>query len=229
MYARTVGDRVFSFEPSGGLINAALVMNDFETGSYWFIMTHECIAGEAKGATLTELPVGRKMRWREWRALHPKTLVLSVNGAQDSARDPYANYFGSKQGFRGLKADDTRLEAKDSIFAIKLGGRKIAVPFGAFDGGALLPLGDGEQLFLYRPKGAPIFQSTLAFRGSKLELDGEGFRDAETGARFNTSRGDWVGRAPTRVEGFDTFWIAWSLANPETELLGVKKAPKKVF
>jgi hypothetical protein len=223
VYARTSGGKVYSFEPSGGLIDGALVMNDFETNSYWFIMSHECIAGEAKGKTLKELPVGRKMRWSQWVGKHPKTLVLSVNGRQDIPGDPYANYFASDQGFRGLQARDKRLPGKASVYAVQLGQRKIAVPFSAFEGGALIPLGDGEQLFLFRPKGAHMFQSSLAFRGHELERDGDVIRDAASGARFNSSRGEWAGPVPTRVHGFDTFWISWSLAHPETELLAVAK------
>ena len=61
MYDRQYNGKVFTFEPSGGLVNATLVMQDFETDSYWSIMTHEAIEGEEKGTKLKELPIDIKI------------------------------------------------------------------------------------------------------------------------------------------------------------------------
>ena len=51
MYARSYAGKEYSFEPSGGLIDGALVMQDFETNSYWYIMTQEAVSGAAKGTS----------------------------------------------------------------------------------------------------------------------------------------------------------------------------------
>ena len=56
MYDRELGDRLLSFEASGALWQASLVMRDRETDSWWSIMTSEAIGGELDGADLVELP-----------------------------------------------------------------------------------------------------------------------------------------------------------------------------
>ena len=100
------------FEASGGLINSSLVMQDKETDSYWSIMEGESIAGEFDGTKLKELPVTHKVRWKDWVALHPETLILSLNGREDVRRNVYDEYLKSDQGFRGARAVDKRLKTK---------------------------------------------------------------------------------------------------------------------
>ena len=75
-------------------MNASLVMQDFETDSYWAIMRGESIAGEFKGTKLKELPFGKKAMWKDWVKEHPNTVVLSVNGREDGP-DGYQRYFSS--------------------------------------------------------------------------------------------------------------------------------------
>ena len=78
MYDRNYDGKTLSFEPSGGLMNASLVMQDRETDTFWSIMSGKAEAGALDGTALIELPVSEKMSWAEWRARHPDTLVLSV-------------------------------------------------------------------------------------------------------------------------------------------------------
>ena len=97
MYDRNYAGKTLNFEPSGGLMNASLVMQDKQTDTYWSIMSGKVEAGELGGTALVELPVGEKMSWAEWVAKHPDTLVLSVQQRtsdgqtvtlQDPGRDP---------------------------------------------------------------------------------------------------------------------------------------------
>lgn len=202
-------------------MHSSLVMQDRETDTYWSIMKGYAIAGELKGTELVELPLGQKMQWKQWRQLHPDTLALSVRGVEDSPLNPYDGYVDSDRGFRGAKAKDKRLKTKDPIYAFHLGGRKYAVPSKKIEGGQTFELEDGRSVFLYRPKKASLFQSTVAFISS-----GKGFKnekgvwvDVETGARFREDEGEFEGPSVERLSGFDTFWYNWSLNNPDTELL----------
>lgn len=202
-------------------MNSSLVMQDFETDSYWAIMTGEAIAGEFKGTRLRELPVGEKMRWRDWVKKHPDTLVLSVNGREDGP-DVYQRYFVSPRGFRGTEARDRRLPTKAPIFAFKLEGHAYAVPHDRLEGGQTFQVGD-RTLFLYRTKGAPMFESTVVYQsrnGGFEQRDGVWVHTA-SGCRFNPKTGAFEGgdRCPERFAGLDTFWYNWSLSNPDTELL----------
>lgn len=227
MYARRYGEDVFTFEASGGLIDAALVMNDDETQSYWGIMQGQALTGPKAGLTLRELPGASKLQWRDWVARHPDTQVLSVRGAEDVPGDPYANYFASDGGFRGLQATDRRLATKAPVYAFRRGERAFAAPFTSFEDGGAFELseagGNTVSVFLHRPKGASNYRSTSAWTSQRgfAERDG-GWVELGSGARFDPRSGGWSGgggQGPVELTGFDTFWYVWSLANPDTQVL----------
>jgi hypothetical protein len=227
VYARRYGEDLLTFEASGGLLHGALVMNDDESGSYWSIMQGEAIAGARAGASLKELPHGEKTTWSDWLTRHPETEVLSLGGVEDlPGQSPYANYFASERGFRGLSASDDRLPTKASIFAFHLDGRAVAVPHTALAGGAAFSLGQESEprwIFLHRPAGASMFRSTSAWiSAAGFERRQGRWRERGSGATFDPARGRWESSAetsPAALPGFDTFWYVWSLTNPATELL----------
>lgn len=220
MYGREYRGRTLNFEPSGGLMNSALVMQDQETDSYWSIMTGGAVAGEFDGTPLREMPVGEKAQWRDWVAEHPDTLVLSVGGREDVRRDPYARYYAEARGFRGQTAEDDRLDTKEPIYAFELEGGKFAVPHDAAEGGGVFELPDGSSLFLFREPGSAIFASTWAYRSSAgfVRDDGD-WIEASAGARFDPEEKVFVGGEVENFSGFDTFWYTWSLTHPDTEVL----------
>jgi hypothetical protein len=225
VYDRQYEGEIFTFEPSGGLINASLIMQDFETDTYWSIMTNEAIEGDKKGLKLRELPVAVKVQWEDWVKKYPKTLVLSVDGVED-AKSGYISYFNSPRGFRGIRANDRRLESKTPIFAFEYQNKKYAVTNESIEGGKVLDLGN-LRVFLYRPEDADLFSSTIAFQTKSLgfskvedrwvEIDSECVFD--TDSEIFTKDGVFC---PERFNGFDTFWYTWSLNNPDTELFGTE-------
>jgi hypothetical protein len=222
VYGRDYGADELRFEASGGLMYAALIMQDKETDTYWSIMSGDALAGELKGTKLEELPVSVKTRWKEWLADHPDTVVLSVDGVEHLPVNPYEGYFESEEGYRGIKAEDDRLPTKAPVYAFKLGGKPYAVPYAAFEGGAAFDLGD-RTIFLFRPRGAAIFESSVAFvTGGPLNDEGGEWRTGG-GASFDVATEQFVGEGAEKVrrlDGFDTFWYSWSLTNPSTEVLG---------
>ncbi len=223
MYDRTDHGKPLTFEPSGGLLHSALVMQDRESNTYWSIVTGSAIAGARKGTPLVELPVGEKRPWKAWVKQHPDTLVLSIDGVEDLPTDPYAGYFTSPEGFRHTRARDDRLPTKAPIFAFTHGGRRYAVPFDAFEGGRAFGIGE-TTIFLYRPKGAAIFYDTKAYAGKDAHFERVGNRWVErrSGCTFDPAGGGFTGGkapCPEPHTGFDTFWYIWSLTHPDTELL----------
>ncbi len=200
-------------------MHSSLVMQDKETDSYWAIMTGDALAGEYKGTRLEELPYGSKTTWKDWRAEHPDTLVLSVGDAEHAEHNPYDNYFKDSKGFRGAEAEDDRLPTKETIYSFQLDGRAYAVPSAEFSGGGTFEVA-GKHLFLYRPEGAAIFYSTVAF----VSADG-GFEERDgvwhhtSGAAFDPREERFSSGGMSRLDGFDTFWFNWSMTHPETEIL----------
>jgi len=222
VYGREYGNDELQFEASGGLMYAALVMQDKETDTYWSIMSGDAVAGKLKGRKLEELPVSVKTRWKDWVAAHPDTVVLSVEGVEHPPLNPYERYFESEDGFRGIEAEDDRLPTKAPVYAFRFGDSPYAVPYSAFEGGAIFELGDSTA-FLYRPQGASIFESSVAFvTDDSLEARDGVWRTVD-GATFDAAMGEFVGTGAEkmrRLEGFDTFWYSWSLTNPSTAVLG---------
>ncbi len=191
-------------------MDAALIMQDRETDSWWSIMTSDAIGGELDGQDLVELPVSRKMTWGAWKKLHPETLILSVEGEEHDDTNHYENYFGSEKTFRDMVVADDRLSAKAPIFTFWLEGKPYAVANQVVEGGKLFRVeGVNGALLFHREPGAPLFASTEAYH-----LEDE-TQDKSTGELLTAAREG--GADP--LEGFDTFWYNWVAVNEDTELL----------
>jgi hypothetical protein len=209
VYDREFGDRELNFEASGALWQAALVMRDRETDSWWSIMTSQAIGGDLEGADLVELPYSEKVTWADWRARYPDSLVLSVEGRQHEPKNRYDNYFASEGTFRDLEVADRRLEPKEPIFGFSLDGKSYVVPHSAVEGRRLFEAGAARLLFFRQP-GAEMFASTKAWKvptgvsGAAGELP----PDSELEAAGFTPLG-----------GIDTFWYTWAAVNQESEIL----------
>jgi len=200
-----------NFEASGALMKASLVMRDRETDSWWSIMTSQALAGEMEGAELVELPFGEKTTWGAWRAQHPETEILSVDGREHEPQDSYSDYFASDRTFRDLEIGDKRLPPKEPVYAFWLDGRPHAVAQKLAEGGRFFALDKGGRVFLYREEGAAIFASTLGFLAPE---DGSG-QDTTSSGYLEYLRGSGA----QRLQGFDTFWYSWVAINQDTELL----------
>ena len=206
-----------NFEASGGLKNSSLIMQDKETDTYWSIMEGAAVAGELAGNKLIELPVGERISWRRWRAKHPDTLVLSVNG-EEHAENGYQQYFHDPKGFRGQVAKDDRLATKEPIFAFHLDDNAYAVRQKDLENGKIVAVESGDSVFLFRKRGSSMFQSTRAFvsEAGFEKRDGT-WTEKATGAVFDPETSSF-GEVEA-LTGFDTFWYTFSLNNPDTTLL----------
>jgi len=219
VYSREYGGQELQFEASGGLWNSSLVMQDKQTDTYWSIMSGSAIGGRLAGTELRELPVSEKVRWDDWRARHPNTLVLSVGGAEH-APDAYQRYWEDPRGFRGQEAEDDRLPTKEPIFAFEYGGVPYVVPASAAEGGAVYSVPEGPYVLLWRAPGSEIFESTDAYLSSEgFERRGERWVELGTGAELDPSSGRFQGGSVEPLIGFDTFWYNWSLTHENTVIL----------
>jgi hypothetical protein len=227
VYGREYNNEILSFEPSGGLKEASLVMRDRETDSWWSIISGDAIGGTLKGMKLEELPVWEKTTWGEWRERHPNSLVLSVDGVEHDPGNPYQRYFSSDGTFRGTKVKDDRLPGKESIYSFRAGAKAYAAPHDAIVGGAVFDV-DGGTVFLYRSPGADMFASTRAYFAPSgddaddpvFKQDSGGWVASATGARFDPNTGfSGEGKSPERLTGFDTFWYMWSNINDDVVIL----------
>lgn len=231
VYDRKYDDKVLQFETSGGLLNASLVMRDAQTDSWWSIMTGDAIDGSMKGQKLKELPsIGEKTTWGAWRQKHPNSRVLSVDGIEHDDSNPYNNYFTSDQTFRGMKIDDDRMKPKQSIFSFQYDGTAYAVAFDEFEDGGLFEFhGDNNhsaQIFVYRPQGVSIFQSSVAYRVPRdlVEYHRGSWRfQGEKEWQFLSDEASLqtlaIQKDVLQLSGFDTFWYNWVAVHTNTVVL----------
>jgi hypothetical protein len=226
VYSRAINQDTLTFEASGGLLNAGLVMLDRETRSYWSIMTEDAIWGEHKGQPLSVLPGARKMTFGQWHKLHPQTRVLSVEGTVHSPTNSYDRYFSTSGGFRGLRANDRRLQDKALLYGLHVEGEPWIIAHDQFDGGDVATIG-ARRLFLFRLETDSPFQGTTAWwleADDVVEKRDGGWvlvrQDVEHPFSVSTRT---FAASPGLVQatGFDTYWYIWSLTNPETQIADV--------
>jgi hypothetical protein len=219
VYDRQYDDDTLSFEASGALKEAALVMRDRETDSWWSVMTAEAIDGTMKGAPLKEMAVGVKTTWGEWRKLHPDSRVLLVDGKTHEPENAYQDYYDSDRTYREIVPDDDRLPGKTPIFAFRWDGEPVAVPHSRIEGGTFFrPDGDdGAVVLIHRVPDAPLFAST---RAAVLPAEMTKTDDPE-GLAAKLDAAIAAGTpGVTRVAGFDTYWYTWAAQNPGTLIVG---------
>lgn len=158
--------------------------------------------------------MGEKATWGEWRRAHPDTLVLSVDGLEHVADNPYDSYFTSAGTFRGIETADDRLPPKEPVFAFRVDGKPWAIPHAAFAGGRVVELpGDERRVVAFREPGASVYASSEAWLVAPAAAE-EG---ADTATLLAAARDRRAGFST--VEGFDTFWYTWAGVNEETGLL----------
>jgi len=214
VYGRQVGGKELNFEASGALKDAALIMRDRETDSWWSIMTSNAIGGELDGVDLEELPYGEKTTWGEWKDRYPETQVLSVEGSEHVDNNPYDNYFTSEGTFRDIGVADDRLDAKENIYTFWLADKPFAVTHRAIQGGKTYQLEElsDQVAFFHRVPELPMYASSEAWLvpRSAEEMPPDDLLAAIRGGRI---------QAAERLSGFDTFWYTWVAVNRNTELL----------
>ncbi len=238
--------RVLDFGTTGRLRHSDLVMYDRETESWWQQATGEGIVGAFAGDSLRWI-ASQTVSWAEFRVAHPTGEVLSRQTGYDRryGTNPYTGYDapgGSPIAafFRGSR--DDRLRAMERVAAVRSGSETVAYPFSRlrearvvndevggrhivvfWTSGTASAL-DHAELARGRDVGATgVFERYVGGRRLTFEREaGAGFRDRETGSRWNVVgqaiAGSLKGTRLTRVPSGDYFWFAWAVFRPETRV-----------
>ncbi|MBI2150035.1 MAG: DUF3179 domain-containing protein [Acidobacteria bacterium] len=197
MYAREINGQTLTFGVSGMLWRENLVMYDDETNSWWAQASGKAIDGKLKGVTLKMYPGASMMTWKEWRAQHPNTVVLSkqTRRGREGMSGSYNEYHRSSRiGVTGrLRFNDKQLPAKARILGFRVGERAYAVDLAALarKGRITATASDGKKLTI-----APTRDGV----GGSVYIMGEGVQQSEI---------------PSSV----SYWFAWKAFFPETEII----------
>ena len=233
VYDRHLDGRLLSFGNTGALYQSDLVMYDKETLSYWFQVGGEAIVGELTGVRLEPLP-SVMTTWEEWLALHPETLVLSLEtgfvrnydvdigiGIEDfinSGNFPFAVTDA---------AEDGRLPAATLVLGLELNGEARAYPIDELGDAATDDTLGGEEIVVFTSapgRAAAAFRTQAGGRALTFELQDGRFVDRETGSEWSLAgeaiSGPLAGQRLEPLPVRTTFWFAYVAAFPEVEVYG---------
>lgn len=235
----TVAGHVRSFGVSGLLYFSNLVMFDRRQGSLWNQMLLGSQCGPDRGAELTRLPIV-ETDWSHWRNLYPNTTVLTPNtGFVNRAyfAYPYGNYADPDNPVvdflpPGVTWSRARLP-KELILGVFDGSATVAYPLRALaDSGVSFVVNDTVGTtpvlvaYVSQWNTAQAFDRRLNGQALTFTMTSAGpltMRDAETGSDWNvkgeaTAGALTGGRLRPLPDAFVSFWFAWSIYHPDTEI-----------
>ena len=233
MYGREVNGELHTFGVSGKLIMNALVMYDHQTRTLWSQFLGKGVKGPLAGVELEFVPV-TQTTWQLWRELHADTKVLDKKGRYQS--DSYSGYYtGRSAGVLGESRQDKRLDRKDLVVGVDIGGRAKVYPLSAL---APAPsLNDsvaGRELLVFFESStgtALVYDRNVDGRALTFQVE-EGYTgaqsilvDGETGIRWlaltgTAVEGELRGKSLSRLPSHLSFWFAWKDWHPDTEVYG---------
>lgn len=232
VYRREVSGRELTFGVSGRLWRENLVMYDRQTESYWSQAWGRAITGSLKDTKLEMFPA-EMMTWKQWRAIHPETQVLSkyVSGRLEGTSDNYAGYHQSDQigVTRTLGFSGSGLGPKERVFSFLIDGRPYSVALARLlddrvltietEGGPILIVGTPDNRM------AKVFVTESPAWSYVEDRDGRTIiEDGQGGSRWDgfTGRaltGPSSGRSLEAISTTLSYWFAWKTFYPNTTVL----------
>ena len=240
-YGAEAGGGHYTLGTSGLLYRSNKLMFDHETMSLWSTIEGRPVVGPLAERydelELEAYPVVTTT-WREWKALHPDTTVLSLDTGYDrdySEGAAYRSYFRTDKLMFDVPKLDKRLKNKEEVLALRLRptGTGDESPLQALALSAKFlkkkenrvlhrSLAGHELVIVTSPDGANRVYESGETRFVKQEKDGR-LRDASGGAWRLTETAlepEADGASPRpRVPAKRVFWFAWQAMFPDTELV----------
>ena len=236
-YDARVGGELRKFGTSGLLYRSNKLMFDFETGSLWSSLTGEPVVGPlaGQGLRLDAMPVVTTT-WGEWRALHPDTLVLSIETGHQrdySEGAAYRTYFGTDELMFDVRRTDGRLRNKAEVLVVREAG-SLGAPDDAHEPLAIdIDYLQKNPVYHFTYNGRRLVVVTSDDGANRVYAAGDRTfvgTAAETGLFDQTGRA-WSVTEDSLEAGFDprlrlprvpahrAFWFGWFAQHPQTRLI----------
>jgi len=236
-FERIINSEVYRFGTSGKLYNSNLVMYDDKTDSYWNQVGGKAIVGPLTGTKLKQIPIDT-MLWKDWKELHPDTLVMSKDTGMSRpyGNDPYGGYYSSKEVGFGAKFTDTRLHPKTMVSGVVIGNVGKAYPVLEVEKSSNLvndEIGGINLLVVRNPKietslngfeinPLKIFDRKIGNIVLEFELRDDRLFDKQTDSEWNFNgeaiAGSYKGEKLNELIGTSAMWFSWLSFNSNTEL-----------
>jgi hypothetical protein len=187
-YGNIINRRLI-FGVSGLLYNSDVLLYDLQTQSLWSQIKGAAVSGAMKGTKLVTIPISHTT-WRDWKARHPNSRVLSTQTGfqRDYRKDPYPDYESDAKILFPVGARSRKYRQKTWVMGLEVDGRFKAYPF--------------EEL--KRNPG----QFTDEFQGTKFRVH---YDDQNRSARIFDQDGIEI---PTMT----AYWFAWYAFHPDTAI-----------
>lgn len=188
--AQVSGERM-EFGVSGKLWQSNLLMynraSDSADESLWSQVLGEAVVGRHTGTRLHLVPADT-VRYGEWRAAHPETVVLSreTGVRKPYGSDPYGSYYTDDSVGFGAMFNDDRLPPKAFVLGIERDGKFKA----------------------YHKEALPEGTTTDTFSGADIVIE----KNSAGEVRF------FAGKERASVPAVGSFWFSWLAVHPKTEL-----------
>ncbi len=129
-FAAEIAGQERSFGVSGLLYNSDVLLYDRETESLWSQILGKAVSGPLGGTGL-ELLATNHTTWRDWRARHPDTVVLSKDTGyrRDYNRTPYEGYETSANVYFPVSHTNRKYHPKELVIGLNADGQTKAYPF----------------------------------------------------------------------------------------------------
>ncbi|MFQ6112247.1 MAG: DUF3179 domain-containing (seleno)protein, partial [Nitrospinota bacterium] len=204
--------------------------------SLWSHLLGRALEGPMKGTKLKALP-SLHVTWAEWKALYPKSVVLSKpkSPRRYYSFDPYADYYASPAtGILPTVALDKRLHPKEFILGVELEGEAKAYPFSVLSQEKVVNdlLGDVPLVVAFRPESASGAVFDRRLEGRTLSFlpqpnDENLMADRETESIWGRLTGKALegplkGKALRQVPATSSFWFGWRDYYPGTAIFKLK-------
>ena len=236
LYETQVEDQTYVFRSSGLLYFSNKLMYDLTTGGLWNQFTGEPVTGSLAGSDLKlEVKPVTLTTWGDWLSAHPDTLALDINtgfprnySSEGAPGAAYVEYFGSPELWFPVNVYDERLQVKDVVYGVEIGGEAKAYPVDIIGEEVLVndEVGGTNLVLLGNPgtKAVEVFERAdveftglLTENGTTTLTDSEGTEWRVTDSQLESEDGS---RTLARVGGRTSFWFGWRAFFPETELYG---------
>ncbi len=243
VFDRRVAGKTLDFGTTGWLRLSDLVMYDRLTESWWQQFTGQAVVGKMNGAKLTQIPA-QIIGFGDFRAAWPAGEVLTrrTGHRRRYGENPYVGYDSMRQNPLLPEHEDSRLPPMERVLAAQVGKMQRVYPFTVIAKRGLIHdrMGETPVVVFARKKGMrsaldrePIARSKrlpaanvfiARSGGQELDcvIDGDGFRDRQTGSRWNllghAIDGPLAGQRLQALPGGIHFAFAWLAFKPDSEI-----------
>ena len=225
------------------MVNQNMTFADRETRTRWQQQTGEAIEGPLKGKQLPIYPF-LLTSWKEWRELHPRTLVMEPIPGFEELYDAWWKVIlwrkpGRAEGASAerIQREDKRLPAYEPVVGLNAGGARRGYPRALLAKEAVVNdrMGSEDVLVLYTPRSDTVTAFSRSLQGRTLTFEKRAASgdlvDKETGSRWNPYgeclEGPLRGNRLKAILAVPQFWWAWTAFYTDTDVYAGKGLPPK--